>query len=162
MADKHSATQTVNILQATPAVDTSAYAAGDLIGSAAIMLPKALGVGHKERAGLIQSVTIIDLAKQAADIDVVFFDEKPTGTTFTDNAAFDPADADLDKIIGYASVTDYSSFNDSAIGQVNNLVIPFVLADLGAPLWAALVSRGTPTFSAAADLTLKVGILPLL
>ena len=162
MTDKLSAAQTVIVKQAQPAVDTSAYASGDLIGSAVIEFKSALGVGHKERAGLIQSVIILDAAAQAADLDVVFFDGDPTGTTFTDNDAFAPAAADLDKMVGVAAVTDWKSFSANALGQALNLAIPFVITNYSGSLYAALVSRGTPTFAAATDVILRVNILPLL
>lgn len=161
MAAKLSAAQTVRIVQAQPTVDTNAYAAGDLIGAAALDFGNPLGSERKELAGLIQSVTIIDLAAQAADIDVVFFDENPSNTTFNDNAAFDPADADLDNVVGVASITDWKSFNDNAVGQVHNLAIPFVLDGIYDKLYGALVSRGTPTFVAATDVTIRVGVMPL-
>lgn len=162
MAEKLSSANTVRVKQLTPVIGVSAYGAGDLIGSAAMEFKKALGVGHKERGGLIQQVTIIDLAAQAADLDVVFFDTEPDTTTFTDNAAFAPADADLDYLIGYASVTTWNSFSANAIGQATGLNMPFVLEEQDASLWAALVSQGTPTYSATSDLIIKVSILPLL
>lgn len=162
MADKTSQSFNVSIREAVPVCDTSAYASGDLIGDAALKLEFPVGHEQKERAGLIQSVSIIDLAAQAADIDVVFFDEEPDNTTFTDNAAFDPADADMEKIIGVASVTDWKSFSDNAFGQDHNIVLPFVLTGIYDALWAVPVSRGTPTFAAATDLRIRVGILPLL
>lgn len=154
MSDKAAKNELVLIREAAPAVDTNAYAAGDLMGAAEIELKLPTG-SESGQGGVIQSVGIIDLAAQAQNIDVMFFDTEPSGTTFTDNAAFDPADADLAHCVGVASITDWKSFADNAYGQVLNVAIPFVATG---SLYAVLVSRGTGTYGAS-DITLRVGIL---
>ena len=148
------------VLTATPAVDTSAYSAGDLIGTAEIAFPLAVrSDGLKEASGIIQAVIITDLADQSASIDVYFFDRELTNTTFTDNDAFDPSDIDLLTLIGVASLTSHRSLNDNSNSQLLNIGLPFVLPATSAILYAVLVSRGTPTFATASDLTLRVAIL---
>jgi hypothetical protein len=142
-------------LEATPTIDTSAYAAGDLMGSAAIELP--LAAAQSKRGAIIQSVLLCDDAAQTADIDVLFFDDEPeTDFSSMDNAAADIDDADLHKLVGCVSVTDWKSFNDNSMGQSLNVALPFVLA--AGPLWAVLVSRGAGTY-AATGLTLRVGVM---
>lgn len=150
--------QMLRYVEATPTIDTGAYATGELIGSEAIVLEGAVGgdAGSKLVGGILQSVVITDLSKQSANLDVIFFDVDPSNTTFTDNSAFDADDADLLNIIRTVSVTDWKAFNDNSQGQAHNLATPFVL-DTGNSLWAVLVSRGTPTYSATA-LTLRVGV----
>ena len=143
-------------IEATPTVDTAAFATGDLIGAAAIELSGATG-GNEIHGGMIQSVIVTDLAKQSAALDIVFFDADPSNTTFTENAAFDPDDADILNIIGVAAITDWKAFNDSSVGQALNLAIPFV-ADTKNKLYAVIVSRGAPTYGAS-DVTLRVGVL---
>ncbi len=150
--------QHLRYVEATPTIDTGAYVSGDLIGSAAIELAGAIAgdSGALLVGGLVQSVVVTDLSKQSANLDVVFFDVEPSNTTFTDNDAFDPDDVDILNIFGVATITDWAAFNDSSMGQVLTLAMPFVL-DTGNSLWAVLVSRGTPTYSATA-LTLRVGV----
>ncbi len=139
-------------------VDTGAYEPGDLIGGKiTIDSPGPASVGN---GVLIQSVVITDLAGQEADIDVMFFDGDPANTTFTDNAAFDPNDADLENFgAGIAVVDDWHSFNDSSLGQALRLAIPIVPDGDGA-FYAALISRGTPTFGAS-DLSLRIEMVVL-
>jgi hypothetical protein len=154
-------------LEATLTVDTSAYATGELMGKAAggtgvasnpieLALPDTWNRAH---GYLIQSVALVDQASQRAAIDVVFFNADPSATTFTDQAALDIADADMDKIAGVASVTTYASFADNAFGQATNLGI--VAVQPGDTLYACLVSRGAPTYAAANDLRLRVGVVRL-
>lgn len=137
-----------------PAPDTNIYASGDLIGAKLTLIPAVSG----GLAGVIRAVSLVDQAKQNAAIDILFFDDDPSGTTFTNNAAIDIADADMTKLVGFAQIpatSGYAAFNDNNLGQAQNLFIPFVLDD-GKALYAALVSRGTPTFAATTDLSLNV------
>ncbi|KKK88178.1 hypothetical protein LCGC14_2745790 [marine sediment metagenome] len=146
------------VLTSTPTINTGAYATGDLIGSSEISLtPAVLGNGVTVASGVIQSVVIIDEDAQEVQIDVYFFDAEPSNTTFTDNSAFAPTDADLDALIGVASVTDWKSQSTNSMGQVLNLGMPFELAVSSTTIYAVLVSRGAPTY-AATGLTLRVAI----
>lgn len=152
------------VLTATPTIDTSAYATGELMGSSEISLADAVlpfsilnGV-NRGGSGTIQSVVIVDEDAQEVNLDVYFFDAEPSNTTFTDQAAFAPADADLDLLIGVASVTDWKSTSTNSIGQANNLGMVFVLTPGARILYAVLVTRGAPTY-AATGLTLRVTIL---
>ena len=148
------------VLTATPAVDTSAYSDGDLIGAAEIALPLAVRAdGLKEASGIIQAVIATDLADNSADLDVYFFDRELTNTTFSDNDAWDVSDVDLLTLIGVANLSDHRSLSDNSNSQLLNIGLPFVLPATSTILYAVLVSRGTPTFATASDLTLRVAIL---
>lgn len=149
---------TVRFLSASPTVDTSAYAAGDLIGG---KLSFDLSFFKGGPSLLIQSALLVDEAKQSAAIDIVLWDSNPSGTTFTDQAALDIADADVPKIVGIIPFSFYSAFADNGIGWAGNLAMPLrVDPTLASPtLYAALVSRGTPTFAAATDVTLRLGFI---
>ena len=157
MSNRVGFTRTV---KTTPTIGTSAYASGDLIGPKLTFenACRQKSEGGDEGTGLIQSVVLTDLAKQDVSIDVIFFDTDPSNTTFTDNAPFDVADADLPNIIGVAQITTYADFNDNSVGWAANLELPFDLKSRSNSLYAAMVSRGSPTY-AASDLTLRVGIM---
>lgn len=146
---------------ASPTADTSAYATGDLIGGKLTFtnaLRKATGTGY------LVSVMVSDKSAQASDLDLVLFSEDPTGTTFTDQAAFDPADTDLSKIVAVINLGSAARFAyaDNGTKYVGSLAIPLEgKTSAGAfqgTIYGALVSRGTPTFAGAADLTVKLGI----
>ena len=148
-------------VEQTITAEAAAYATGDLIGGAVIELVGAVpgDAGQAgSQGGIIQSVIITDLAAQTANIDVVFFDANPTNTAFLDNSAFDVHDTDLRDVIGVVAITDWKSFSTNSIGQAMNVVLPFTL-DSGSTLYAALISRGAPTFASTTDLSLRVGIL---
>ena len=156
---------TVQTFTATPnatpnlASFATPYSAGDLLGGK-LTLNQAVRV--PPQSGLIHSLTLTDKAKQDADIDVVFFLADPDNTTFTDNGALDVDDADLVKILGVVSIVaaDYVDFADNSVATKTSLGLPFRLTTKDEhALYACLVARGTPTYSAAADLKLTVGIL---
>jgi hypothetical protein len=144
-----------NVVEAVPTIETSAYASGDVIGEKLSLSDAARSLVS---TGIISSVVIVDKDSEAVDIDVVFFDANPAAFG-NDNAAFDPTDADVANIVCVVSVTDYYTFNDNSVGIAQNVNCPFDLGSTNTTLYAALVSRGTPTYTAATDLTLRVGIL---
>lgn len=140
-------------VSATPTVDTSAYATGDLIGGKLTFSPAA-GSSTKG-TGYIVSANITDKADQSVDLELVLFRSNPTTTTFTDQAAFDPSDADLANVVAVISLpaaTTFFTYNDNGVHFLGSLAIPF----RGITLYGALVSRGTPTFSAASDVTVNL------
>ena len=142
------------VAETAAVVDTNIYAAGDLVGGKLTFS----SFGETDLAGgIIQSVIIIDLDKEDTNKDVIFFDADPSNTTFSENAALDVHDTDILNIIGVAQVTTWMDFNDNSVGQVLGLNMPFVIPS-GKSLFAAMVERGTPTYTGTGDLTVRVGV----
>src|SRR4051812_1176333 len=106
--------ENIKSLTVQTVVDTAIYASGDLIGTKMTFA----GLAGLSRTLKVLSVLLVDEAKQSADIDLVLFSSDPTGTTFTNNAALDVADADMDKICGVITfrTADWFGFNDNSIG----------------------------------------------
>lgn len=150
------------VISVAPTVDTSAYATGDLVGPKQTLT----GAGACDTTvgqvglcgGIINSVTITDLEKQSGDFDIIIFSSNPTGTTFTDNAAFDIADADLPKVACIIPVTTDTLFADNGIATNQNAGCIFSAAATSGTLYAAVVIRSTATYSAS-GLTFRYGIL---
>lgn len=148
-------------VSASPTCDTSAYATGELIGGL-LTFSNAFrsGVG----TGYIASVNMIDLSAQAVDFDLVIFDQNPSNTTFTDQAAFDLADTDKAKVVAVVNLGSATRFAyaDNSNHYVGSLFIPIRGLDSSSvasrTFYAALISRGAPTFSTASDVTIKLGI----
>lgn len=149
-------TKTVKV-QTVPAVVAAAYATGDLIGGKNSLTGTVVdGI----LSGIISDVMVADKAGQGADLDLVYFSSNPDTTTFTDNAVFDPTDADLLKIVCVVNVTTDSTFSDNGVSYVNNINCPFKLTSNSANiLYLAVVSRGTPTYASATDLLIQTSIL---
>lgn len=150
-----------NVVCATPTVDTAAYSSGDLIGGKLTftnLLRPSVGSGY------VMGVTIKDLAAQASDLDVILFETNPSNTTFTDQAAFDIADGDLAYAKTPISLGSSSrfAFNDNSVHAIGSISMPIrarTSSALSGTVYGALVSRGTPTFATAADVTVCVWVL---
>jgi hypothetical protein len=142
-------------ISVAPTVDTSAYASGDLVGPKQTLT----GAGFAGvYTGTIHSVTITDLENQNADFDLVIFSTDPTGTTFTDNVAFDIADADLPKVICVIQVTTNVAFADNGVVIANGNNCVFDATASTGTLYAAPVIRSAGTFTAS-GLTFRYSIL---
>jgi hypothetical protein len=142
-------------ISVAPTVDTNAYTSGDLVGPKQTLTSAGVAGVY---TGTIQSVVITDLESQNADFDLVIFSSDPSGTTFTDNAAFDIADADLPKVICVIQVTTNVAFADNGvvIANGNNCVFD-AIASTGT-IYAAAVIRSAATFTAS-GLTFRYSIL---
>lgn len=138
----------------TPTISTSIYAAKDAVGG---IMSFTSAVRASGGSGLLRQVTILDKGQQMAGLDLVLFTATIAGTV-TDNAAFDPTDADLANIVGhvtFTATTDYKDFNDNSVSS-KTVEIPFLCA--ATTLFGALVARGTPTYVSTSDLTVTLTI----
>lgn len=111
--------------------------------------------------GVLQSIVIQDLSKQNGAIDVLFFDDAPSSTTFTNNVALTINDADIPKLIGSISLTssDYASFADNSIATKSNLGLTLKSRNsVPSKIWVALVSRDTKTY-VANEVSIAIGVL---
>lgn len=127
----------------------SAYASGDAMGER-FRVPVAC------EFGCIQTVTVVDMDKEQIPFDIVLFTRPFTATA--DNSAFDMADGDAFHCIGHIPVfaTDYIAFNDNAMATLFN--VGFLFHAPTQELYAQLVTRGAPNYTAASDLRIGFGI----
>lgn len=140
------------VVTVEPVIQAAAYSAGDAVGGKLTFsgLARAVGAGIK-----ISGIVITDKAKQAASLDLVLFDRDFTATA--DNSPFDPSDDDLLNIVGVISVVtaDYSQFVDNAVVAKSASI---ACRPVSTGLFGQLVSRGTPTFAATSDLSIKMAV----
>lgn len=145
-------------VSATPVADTAAYATGELIGGK-LSFPGALR--NQTRAGYVTSVVVLDKAAQAIDLEVELFDQDPTNTTFTDQAAFDPDDADLSKMKTpiLLGSTERFSFADNSLHAIGSLSIAIGgNSSSTSTMYGALIARGAYDGESASDLTVTICI----
>ena len=144
---------------ASPTVDTGgAYASGELIGGELTftnILDKNVGSAH------ITSISIADKASQAIDLDLEISRSSLTGTTFTDQAALDIADADLSKIIAIVSFGSAQrfAFADNGLKYLGSLALAVQTPNASTPsgtLYGAVIARGAYTGASASDLAVTV------
>ena len=134
--------------------NAGAYDAGDAIGTL-IEFENAASV--YKGYGVIRKLTVIDLSKQSAVLDLHLFNQ--TFTPTADDAVFDPSDADMAHSLGaiHVAAADWDNCNDSGVATVE-CYFPFVLVADGSSLFGQLSCVGTPTFAAIGDVTVKLTI----
>lgn len=151
------AQQTVGLKQTrisqTPTVSTTpAYTAKDAVGG---LLTFANAARTSGGTIIIESVAVIDNSQQMPALDLVLFDR--TFSASTDNAAFDPTDADLANVIGVIPIASWADFNDNSVATRYGLGLAAKLD--GTSLFGQLVTRSTPTFVATTDITVIVTVI---
>lgn len=152
-----SSNQRLRRVTITPTVDTSAYAAGDLVGGKLTFGDALFGI--EGASGLLQTAQLTDAGQQDAALDLLLFEADPASTSFTDNAAFGVDAADRTKICARITLATYLALDDVSVARADNLALP-IMGISNSTLYGALVSQGTPTY-AADDLTLALTFLSL-
>lgn len=143
-------------LSDTPTISTSAYAEKDAVGD---LLTFSNAVRASGGSCRIDAVQIVDKDQELADLDLVLFDRSITAPT--DNAVFDPTDAELGNVVATVPITQghYAEFNDNAVAAVPG---PGVVAVLnGTDLYGVLVARSTPTYASTSDLVVTITVSQL-
>lgn len=147
----------VTLQQSTPTVQAAAYAAGAVIGGLITLTTATRLAGG---GGLIQSVAASFTSGVLPNIDVIYFNASPTGSTVTDRVAVAIVAADMAKIIGIAHLTDATLVGAVAPSYVQSgqNAMPFGIAS-GNAIYAAVVTRTAITLTSTTDMILSTRIL---
>ena len=139
----------------TPTVTAGAYTAGDVVGGLFTFANAARVSGY---GGVLKNVLIVDDAGQDAELELWLFNQ--TFTAIADNGAWAPAEADLENLIMVVSTED-SGQGWLAAGTPSacDIEVSRRYTLTGTSLFGQLVTRGTPTFAATDDVTVKVALL---
>lgn len=144
----------------TPVLSLTAYSAGDQMG-----VPMELKqlLDNPGDTIALQTISVLDKAKQKSAIDILFFDVLPVVAS-SDNAPLDISDAEMAaKYIGKVSILDtsFSDLANNSVGLINNIGLLIQgagnSASLNFSIWCVLQCRGTPTYTSTSDLVLKIG-----
>jgi len=140
----------------TPTVTAGAYSADDAVGGLLTFANAAPLVGGAGGGGIINSLKIIDDAGQDAELELWLFNE--TFTAMTNNAAWNPSQADLRKLVAIISTASGAWF-DAGTESAARIPVSQRYDLVGTSMFGQLVTRGTPTFSATDDVTVILGLL---
>lgn len=151
------------VIKPTIAVDTGIYAALDVLG--ALVVSGVVTITGAARSsggtGLIQSVTVFDDDNEKAAITLLFFDATPASGTYVGNGALALSTGDKAKYVGKVNIlaSDYETVGGEALACIRNIALPFKCVGSANLFMIPVVSSGTPTFTAATDLQMAIGIL---
>lgn len=143
------------VVAAQPTVTAGAYATGNDVGG---KITLAGAVNAVPASGLLQKVAVKFKSAQTAPFDVVIFDADPTSTTITDKTAFSVAVADFQKVQGVVHVTDCTTLGTVSYCIASGLALP-LKPSTGTTLYAAIVTRGTPTFASTSDVSIAFAFI---
>ena len=137
----------------TPTVTAGAYIAGDAVGGLLTFAGAARVAGD---GGVIKDVIIIKDNGNTAALELWLFNA--TFTAMVDNAPWAPSEADLRKLVAIIATADGASFA-AGTPAVARVECSQYYECTGTSLFGQLVTRGTPTFGATDDVTVKIGLL---
>jgi len=136
-----------------PTVSTTpAYTAKDAVGGKLTFTNAARTPGGTIT---IPTAIVVDLSQQQPALDLVLFDRDFTAST--DNAVFDPTDADLANVVGVIPMTRWFDFNDNSVCVRTGLALSAKLNTTD--LFGQLVTRSTPTFVGTSDIRVILEIV---
>ncbi len=136
----------------------AAYTTADVLGGVNTIPKAVLSDGGSAK---LTSLSILDKANQKSAIDLIFFSEAPVTTVGSDNAAYVLDDTDLAKVIGrvtVAAASYVSSSTTNAEATVTNLQLILQAKAKSQDLYVLAVARGGPTYGAATDLVIRLGL----
>ncbi len=144
----------VTRIQVTQTVAASLHAIKDAVGGIATFANATRAAGKSVR---IEALTLRSIDQQLGAYDLILFDTSPSGTV-TDDAAFDPTDADLLNCVGKIAIggTDYSDFSDNAIAHVT-VGLTAVLQSTS--LYGCLVVRSAVTYASTVGPTITLTLV---
>lgn len=147
-----------NDMTTTSATTTTGQSIGGLQTLAnAVITSGALGANNS--SGYIQNLTVTFTdAVGSGPLDVYYFNASPSGSTCTNDSAFVLANADRDKVIGIAHVTDFTSSNTAVVAQVNNLSMGYGLSS-ATSIFACVVARASFVIAGTANASLVTNVL---
>jgi hypothetical protein len=125
------------IVRVAPTVTAGAYSIADVFGGKQTIAAAARISGG---GGKIIGVSMFDEGANilASDIEVIFFDSDPSGSTIADNDALAIVDADGPKIVGSVILSNRRDTGDGGLLYERNLNIPYVCVG-GTSLYAVAV-----------------------
>lgn len=143
----------ITIAQTPTITAAGAYVANDAVGGL-------LTFANAGRASALGSVLvgmlIVDDAGQDAELELWLFSS--TFTAMVDNAAWAPSEADLENCIAVVTTAD-DTWRDAGTPSVIHVECTRRLDIAGTSLFGQLVTRGTPTYVATDDLSVKIQLL---
>lgn len=146
-------------VSATPTITAGAYSANDAVGG---ILTFNLPEYFLQQSGFeIRGARVADKSGQAADLVLVLFSASPAGT-FTDNDAFDPADADLGIALGAIQFTTHAAFSDNSLSYNDSFskLGKFTrLSESTGAFYGAVYTTETPTYGSTSDLTFYLDLI---
>lgn len=144
-----------DVIAQTPTISAaSIYASGDCVGGELEFADAALASGD---GGIIKGVEIIDDDGEEAELELWLFD-RTIGTPGSDNAAWAADEGDLENEVTVISTAE-GTYYSGGTASVCSIECARGFKCNGTSLFGRLVVRGTPTYTATDDITVKLVVM---
>jgi hypothetical protein len=146
-----------DLIPIAPTIDTAIYAAGDVLFATTAVAN--ITRANDERAVLL-SLTGIDKSKQKPAFTLFFYQTNVTSAAA--NAANNISDADAANLLGFVRVasTDWIDLANNSMFSLKGINLLLEAAGGTTTVYiVGVLDAGTPTFAAASDLVLKLGVV---
>lgn len=156
---------TPRYVTSTPVVDTSILASGDSVAAKLTRIDGASRTDGAQRGSprttVLQQINVIDNAVQSAALELWFFDTESI-TLPTVNNAWSISDAHAARCLGWVAIpaANYAASALNSVAVVKQIGQSLRSTEPSGKIWYAIVSRGTPTYAAASDLTFQFTFYP--
>jgi hypothetical protein len=140
------------IIRVTPTVSTSAYTANNVL-FATTEVPISVTAGNSR--GTILGVSIVDRVRTNSQTITLTFLRSNVALGSL-NSTVSITNTNALEIVGQTTVTTSVDLANSRYGEAQALTIPFDVP--GGSLWVAAQTSGTPTFSAADAIRLRIAV----
>lgn len=145
------------VISFVPVIGTSAFTAGWQLGG----INKLAGAVEEGATASVISIALNDASKQKSAIDLLFFNALPTVASVDSQVLSITAAEMTAKYLGRVKIPAASyGANDTAHGaDVAVTGINLLLqGNSGRDLYCVLQAQGTPTYAAATDITVRIGL----
>ena len=138
----------------TPTITAGGYTAGDNVGGLLTFEYAARDAGG---GGVIKDVIIVDDASESIATELWLFNQ--TFTAGADNAVWTPVEAELHNLITVVSTNDGTYYTGGATATIAIVEVARRYDITGTSIFGRLVTRGTPTYNATDDITVRISLL---
>lgn len=126
------------ILEPTLSITADTYTAGELLGPLLTISGPAAKLGG---SFVIEGASLFDQKGQNPSVDMIFFNDNPLSTTFTDAASLTVDPNDHAKIEGVIHISDWTVFNASGFGQDKDANLKIQMPSSQNTLYMAMITR---------------------
>ena len=148
----------VDVIDIQPTVDTSAYAAGDLMFNPK-EIPNAVAVDGG--TAILQSIAVANDDALVGAFDIVFIASSDQPGDLNDAIAGETglSDANADKILGIVTISNMVDVGGTAIGSKANIGLVLKAAAGTKSIYAFGIAQSTDNPSTASGYKLRIGVV---
>ena len=146
-------TRTAQVTVPLTVTASSAYVANNSVGG----LIRFRNITGPQQSGIVQNVTVLSQSVQTTGYKLYLFNDIPGSTTVADKATPSLNAVDLSKLLDVITLGTADSTLGKTINITNNIGRGFNTTTQA--LYGILVTSGTPTYTAATDVTIILTVL---